>query len=171
LKKISSNCTGSAKACRLSTATTASENDEERIPTTAGREGLRALLQCDNDEDGTTPGHDGLGTTPENDKENPSTVGRAGLRALLQCNTSGDRASSAHTTPSTSNARASTEETASAGHRRGQSPRCQVPQLAGRPYSLRAPLIDDDWRQCLSRNLLLNWVPQLGGVSDFDVNN
>jgi hypothetical protein len=96
------------------------ENDEERIPTTAGREGLRASLQCDNDKDATTAGHDGLLTTPENDEENPTTVGREGLQVLLQCDTSGDSASTAHTTPSASNARASTEETASAGRRRGR---------------------------------------------------
>jgi hypothetical protein len=96
-----------------------SENDEERILMTAGREGLRASLQRDNDEDATTAGHDGLLTTLENDEENLSTAGREGLRASLQCDTSGDRALSAHTTPSTSNARASTEETASAGRRRG----------------------------------------------------
>jgi hypothetical protein len=41
---------------------------------------------------------------------------------------------------------------------------------AGRPDLLRAPLIDDERRQGrLSQNLLLNWVPQLGGVSDFNV--
>jgi hypothetical protein len=84
------------------------ENNKERIPTTAGREGLQASLQCDNNEDATTAGHGGLPMTLENDKENPSTAGPEGLRASLQCNTSGDRASSAHTTPSTSNARAST---------------------------------------------------------------
>jgi hypothetical protein len=97
-------------------------NDErkERIPSTAGREGLRALLQSDNDGDTMTADHNGLPTTPENDEENPSTAGREGLRASLQCDTSGDRASSAHTTPSVSNARASREETASAERHRGR---------------------------------------------------
>jgi hypothetical protein len=84
------------------------ENDEERIPMTAGREGLQASLQRDNNNGATTAGQDGLLTTPENDEENPTTAGLEGLRASLQCDKSGDRASSAHTTPSASNAKAST---------------------------------------------------------------
>ncbi len=40
------------------------ENDEKRIPTTAGRKGLRASLQCNNGRDATTAGHDGLLTMP-----------------------------------------------------------------------------------------------------------
>jgi hypothetical protein len=116
------------------------KNDKERIPTTAGREGLRALLQCDNDKGATTAGHDGLLTTPENDEENPTTVGREGLRALLQCDTSGDRASSAHTTPSASNTRASTEETASAGRRQGRPRSAKNRSWQGDPtrYGLRS---------------------------------
>ncbi len=56
----------------------------------------------------------------ENDEENPSTAGREGLQASLQSDTSGDHGSSAHTTPPASNARALTEEMASAGRRRGR---------------------------------------------------
>jgi hypothetical protein len=77
------------------------QRDEEEIPTTAGREILRASLQCDNGEDTMTAGHDRLLTTPENDEENPSTAGCEGLRGSLQCDTSGDRASPAHATPMT----------------------------------------------------------------------
>jgi hypothetical protein len=122
------------------------ENDEERIPTTAGREGLRTSMQCDNDEDVTTAGHDGLPTTPENNKESPSTAGREGLQASLQCETSGDRASSAHTTPSTSNARASMEETASAGRRRGRPCGANNRSWQGDPtrYRLRSSTTIDD---------------------------
>ncbi len=101
----------------------------------------QGLQTVDHNDDGSS----------ENDEERIlATAGREGLRASLQCDMSGDRASSAHTTPSASNARASTEETVSVGHRRGRPPRCQEPQLAGRPDSLRAPLIDDDRGQCLS---------------------
>jgi hypothetical protein len=123
------------------------ENEEERIPTTAGCEGLRASLQCDNDGDATTAGHDGLQTTPENDKKSPLTAGREGLRASLQCDTSGDHATSAHTTPSMSNATASTEETASAGHRRGRPHSAKNRSWQGDPtrYGLRSSTaIDDD---------------------------
>jgi hypothetical protein len=123
------------------------ENDEERIPTTAGREGLQASLQCDNEEDATTAGHNGLPTTSENDKENQSTAGREGLRASLQCDMSCDRASSAHTTPSTSNARASTEETASAGRHRGRPRGAKNRSWQGDPtrYAFRSSTtIDDD---------------------------
>ncbi len=95
----------------------APQSDEEEIPMTAGREGLRASLPCDNGEDMTTAGCDGLLTTPENNEENPSTAGREGLRASLQCDTSGDRASSAHTMPSASNARAPAKETKLTGRR------------------------------------------------------
>jgi hypothetical protein len=123
------------------------ENDEERNPTTAGREGLRASLQCDNDDDATTAGHDGLPTTSENDEENPSTAGHEGLRASLQCDTSGDRASPAHTTPSASNARASTGEMASAGRRRGRPRGAKNRSWQGDPtrYGLRSSTtINDD---------------------------
>jgi hypothetical protein len=61
-----------------------SGENEERILTTAGREGLRASLQCDNDKNATTVGHDSLLTTPENDEENLTTAGCEGLRASLQ---------------------------------------------------------------------------------------
>jgi hypothetical protein len=123
------------------------ENGEEENPTTAGREGLRASLQGNNEEVGTTAGHDGLPTTPENDEENPSTAGREGLRASLQCDTSGDCATSAHTTPSASNAWASTGETAPAGRRRGRPCGTKNRSWQGDPtrYGLRSSTtIDDD---------------------------
>jgi hypothetical protein len=44
------------------------QSDEEEIPTTSGREGLRAPLQCDNNEDTMTAGHDCSLTTPENNE-------------------------------------------------------------------------------------------------------
>ncbi len=94
-------------------------NSGEENPWSAGREGLRASLHCDNDE------------------ENPTTAGREGLRASLQCDSSGDRAPPANATPSASNVRATTRT----------SPRCQEPQLAGGPDSLRALLIDNGRRR------------------------
>jgi hypothetical protein len=69
------------------------------------------------------------------------------LQASLQCDMSGDRASSAHTTPSTSNARASTEETASAGRRRGRPRGAKNRSWQGDPtrYRLRSSTtINDD---------------------------
>jgi hypothetical protein len=123
------------------------QSDGEENPTTAGREGLRASLQCDNDKDATTAGHNGLPTTPENDEENQSIEGREGLRASLQRDTSGDRASLAHTTPSASNARASTEETASTGRHRGRPRGAKNRSWHGDPtcYGLRSlTTIDDD---------------------------
>ncbi len=53
----------------------------------------------------------------ENEERIPMTAGREGLRASLQCDTGGDRPSSAHTTPSASNARVSTEGKAPTGCR------------------------------------------------------
>jgi hypothetical protein len=85
-------------------------------------------------------------TTPENDEENPSTAGREGLRVSLQCDTSGDHASSAHTTPSASNTRASTEETASAGRHRGRPRGAKNRSWQGDPtrYGLRSTTTMDD---------------------------
>jgi hypothetical protein len=122
------------------------DEDEEGILTTAGREGLRASLQCDNDGDATTAGHDGLPTTLENDKESPSTAGLEGLRASLQCDTSGDRATSAHTTPSASNVRASTRETTSTGRRRGRPRGAKNRSWQGDPtgYGLRSSTTVND---------------------------
>jgi hypothetical protein len=84
----------------------------------------------------------------ENDEERIlTTAGRESLRASLQCDTSGDRASSAHTTPSMSNARASTEETASAGRRRGRPRGAKNRSWQGDPtrYGLHSSTtIDDD---------------------------
>ncbi len=51
------------------------KNEEERIPSTAGRDGLQALLQCDNNKNMGTAGHGVLLTTPENDEENPVDSG------------------------------------------------------------------------------------------------
>ncbi len=122
------------------------QSDEEEIPTTAGREGLRGLLQCDNGEDKMTASHDGSLTTLENNEENPSTAGREGLRASLQCDTSGDRASSAHTTPTASNARAPAEETTSTGRRRGCPRGAKNRSWQGDPtrYGLRSSTTNDD---------------------------
>jgi hypothetical protein len=116
------------------------QSDKEEIPTTAGREGLQASLQCDNGEDRMTAGHDGLLTMPENDEENPSTAGREGLR-------SGDRASSAHATPTASNVRAPVEEKTSTGRRRGRPRGAKNRNWQGDPtrYGLRSlTTIDDD---------------------------
>jgi hypothetical protein len=62
------------------------------------------------------------------------------LQASLQCDTSGDRASSAHTTPSASNTRASMEETASTGRCRGQPRGAKNRSWQGdpTPYGLRS---------------------------------
>jgi hypothetical protein len=54
---------------------------------TAGHEGLRASLRCNNNKEVTTAGHDGLLTMPRNYEENLSTAGREGLQASLQCDT------------------------------------------------------------------------------------
>ncbi len=115
-------------------------------PAFVSRHSLRGSLQCDNNKDATRAGHDGLLTTPENNKENPTTAGREGLRASLQCDTSGDRASSAHTMPSASNARASTEETASAGRLRGRARGVKNRSWQGDPtrYGLRSSTTIDD---------------------------
>jgi hypothetical protein len=74
------------------------------------------------------------------------------LRASLQCDTHGDRALSAHTTPSASNARASTEETASAGRCRGRPRGAKNRSWQGDPTRYGSA----HRRRCLSRNLLLN---------------
>ncbi len=93
------------------------QSDKEEIPTTAGREGLRASLQCNINENALTAGRNSLPTMQQNDEENPSTAGGEGLRASLQCNTRGNRALSAHATPSKFNIRASTEEKTFSGQR------------------------------------------------------
>jgi hypothetical protein len=88
---------------------------------------------------------DGCGN---NDEERIlTTAGREGLRASLQWDTSGDGALSAHTTPSASNARASTEETASTGCIQGQPRGAKNRSWQGDPtrYGLRSSTtIDDD---------------------------
>jgi hypothetical protein len=86
--------------------------DEDLLDRYRHQQGLQTVARDEDDKDVAAPQSDG--------EESPTTAGREGLRVSLQCDTSGDRASLAHTTPSAPNARASTEETASAGRRRGR---------------------------------------------------
>jgi hypothetical protein len=113
--------------------------DEDLLDRYRQQQGLQTVARDKDDKDVAAPQSDG--------EESPTTAGREGLRASLQCNTSGDRASLAHTTPSAPNARASTEETVSAGHPRGRPRGAKNRNWQGDPtrYGLRSSTtIDED---------------------------
>ncbi len=113
--------------------------DEDLLDRYRQQQGLQTVSQDEDDKGVAAPQRDG--------EENPTTAGCEGLRASLQCDTSGDCASLAHTRPSASNARASTEETASTGRRRGRPRGAKNRSWQGDPtrYGLRSlTTIDDD---------------------------